>query len=95
MTVNILNPKLALFFLAFLPQFVDPSRGSVGAQLLALGLLFVAVAIVIDTSYALASGAIGNLLQPSPRFLVAQRRVAGITYLALGTSAAVTGGDAD
>jgi len=93
--VNILNPKLALFFLAFLPQFVVPARGSVAIQLLLLGLLFIAVAIVIDGVYALSSGLIGNLLNRSERFGKIQKKVAGITYLALGATAAVTGGNSD
>jgi threonine/homoserine/homoserine lactone efflux protein len=89
--VNVLNPKVALFFLAFLPQFVVPSRGSVPTQLLILGLLFIAVAIVIDGMYAMTSGLIGNLLNRSERFARVQKKVAGITYIALGASAAVTG----
>ena len=90
--VNILNPKLALFFLAFLPQFVLPTRGSVAAQLVFLGLLFISVAIVIDGIYAMTSGMIGNLLNRSERFAEGQRKMAGVTYLALGATALFSSG---
>jgi len=58
--VALLNPKTALFFLAFLPQFVDVSRGQVGLQTLELGLIFVSMATVTDSCYALLSGTAGN-----------------------------------
>lgn len=89
--VNTLNPKVALFFLAYLPQFVDPDRERVSAQLLVLGLIFVTVAVIIDSVYALFSGSIGAVLHRRPRAAGLQRKVAGITYLALGATAAFTG----
>ena len=93
--VNMLNPKLALFFLAFLPQFVSPDRGPVATQLVSLGLLFIAVAIVIDGVYAMTSGMIGNLLNRSERFGRIQNRLAGVTYLLLGATALFSGEGAE
>jgi threonine/homoserine/homoserine lactone efflux protein len=60
--VNVFNPKTALFFLAFLPQFVDPERGPVWTQTLTLGLLFILLGIASDGVYALASAQIGGWL---------------------------------
>ncbi len=61
-TVYLLNPKTAIFFLAFLPQFTDPARGPLAGQLLLLGALFVALAICSDGLYALGAGALGGVL---------------------------------
>lgn len=87
--VAVLNPKTALFFFAFLPQFVDPSRGSVTAQLLTLGCLFVLMAVVTDGLYALLAGSVGQWLKGTRAFLVAERYVAGSVYIVLGIMAAL------
>jgi threonine/homoserine/homoserine lactone efflux protein len=89
--VNLLNPKTALFFLAFLPQFVEASRGGVQMQILFLGMLFVAIALLTDGTYALAAGAAGGWLKRSPRFLKAERFVSGGVFIGLGLTAAFTG----
>jgi threonine/homoserine/homoserine lactone efflux protein len=89
--VAILNPKTALFFLAFLPQFVDPSRGLVPLQLLTLGCLFVLMAVVTDGSYSLLAGTAGKWLKSNRSFLQAERYVAGSIYIGLGLMAALAG----
>ena len=86
--VATLNPKTALFFVAFLPQFVDPARGAVGMQLLVLGSLFVMLAIATDSLYALLAGTAGQWLQ-GKQFLRTQRYVTGAVYLGLGVTAAL------
>ena len=82
--VNVLNPKTALFFLAFLPQFVDRDAGHVGLQLVGLGLVFVAIAVVSDGLWALAAGTAAERLRGSRRFLAARRWVSGSVFLGLG-----------
>ena len=84
--VNILNPKTALFFLAFLPQFVAPERGGVWSQALVLGFVFVGLGLVTDSLYALAAGTIGGLLR---RRRNAVRYGSGIVFIALGATAAL------
>jgi threonine/homoserine/homoserine lactone efflux protein len=90
--VNLLNPKPALFFLAFLPQFIDAGRGSAVAQTLALGLVFILLAIVTDSLYALLAGSARQWLAGSRSFLRAERYVAGTVYIGLGVAAALSGG---
>lgn len=87
--VNVLNPKTALFFLAFLPQFVDPD-GSARAQLAVLGAVFVVIALASDTAWALAAGTAGNVLRRSRTFLRIQRYVSGTAFVVLGVLAALT-----
>ena len=86
--VAILNPKTALFFFAFLPQFVEPSKGAVPIQLFALGGMFVLMAIVTDGLYALLAGTIGQKLKGLGGFLWAERYIVGSVYIGLGIAAA-------
>ena len=88
--VATLNPKTALFFLAFLPQFVDPSGGSVTLQLLMLGGTFVAMAIVTDSMYAFLASTAGGWLKRNRSFLRADRYLVGSVYIGLGVTAALS-----
>jgi threonine/homoserine/homoserine lactone efflux protein len=87
--VAILNPKTALFFFAFLPQFVDSSKSSFALQLLTLGCLFVLMAIVTDSLYALLAGTIGQWLKGTRSFLRVERYLVGTVYIGLGVMAAL------
>jgi threonine/homoserine/homoserine lactone efflux protein len=89
--VNVLNPKAALFFFAFLPQFVDVSRGSVALQIATLGIVFVAIALVSDGLYALLAGTLAGWLRGKARFLKAQRYVSGTVLVGLGVATALSG----
>ncbi len=89
--VNILNPKTALFFFAFLPQFVDPGRGNVTMQTLLLGVIFVSMAIVTDSLYALVASSLANRLGGNKHFQKGQQYFAGLVYIGLGITTALTG----
>ena len=89
--VNVLNPKTALFFLAFLPQFVDVQRGSVPLQMVVLGSIFIVLGLISDGTYALVSSLIGTRLRTSRSFARRERLVSGGIYLGLGVTAALSG----
>lgn len=89
--VNLFNPKIILFFLAFLPQFVDSSQGNVKLQLLFLGILFVAVTIPISIGVGLAGGQLGIWLRAKKGVQQATKWVTGSIYIALGLTTAMTG----
>jgi len=84
--VNVLNPKTALFFLAFLPQFIDADRGAVWSQALVLGLVFVVLGLVSDSLYALAAGSAAGILRRRRRVM---RFGSGLVYIGLGATAAL------
>lgn len=87
--VATLNPKTALFFVAFLPQFVDPFQGSIAGQMLVLGCVFVMLAVISDSMYALLAGTVGQWLKGSSSVVLAGRYMAGSVYIALGITAAL------
>lgn len=87
--VNLFNPKTAIFFLAFLPQFVDPARGAIHWQILVLGLTFMVLGMVSDGVFALLAGAAGDFLRRNRRFLRLQRWFAGTSFIGLGITAAM------
>lgn len=89
--VSLLNPKIAVFFLAFLPQFVSPARGDVTFQVLTLGLVYIGLALITDSAYALLAGSMrrlvsGRVMQgPLPRYAT------GAVYIGLGVTTALSG----
>jgi threonine/homoserine/homoserine lactone efflux protein len=85
--VNVLNPKTALFFLAFLPQFVD-RNGSVALQVGILGLLFASIALLSDLGYALVADALAGRVRRSGRAARVRRFATGGIFVALGVTAA-------
>jgi threonine/homoserine/homoserine lactone efflux protein len=89
--VNLLNPKTALFFLAFLPQFVDVNRGHVAMQIVLLGFVFALLGLCTDTAYALAAGTAGDRLKRSRGYLKFERYGSGLLFIGLGAVAAVSG----
>ena len=88
---NTLNPKTALFFFAFLPQFVNVSRGSVALQVLFLGVTFTALGMCSDSTWALLASVVGKRLRQSSAFVRGERYVAGSVYLGLGLATAFSG----
>jgi len=89
--VNILNPKVAIFFLAFLPQFVDTNAANPDLQTLVLGMTLILVGLISDSVYAIIGGTVGDLFRSKPRAARYTRIGAGVTYLALAGVAAATG----
>jgi threonine/homoserine/homoserine lactone efflux protein len=89
--INLLNPKVAMFFLAFLPQFIDTAAPNAAFQSLVLGMTLVTIGLISDSVYALIGGSIGRLFRRRPGAAATTRRAAGMTYFALAGFAAFTG----
>jgi threonine/homoserine/homoserine lactone efflux protein len=89
--VSVLNPKEALFFFAFLPQFVDPAHGPIRSQILFLGLLFVCMGMISDSLWGLSAGTVAQWLRGNSRWTRAQRYVSGGTLISLGLATAFAG----
>jgi threonine/homoserine/homoserine lactone efflux protein len=89
--VGISNPKTAVFFVAFFPQFLHRESGPIWSQVLVLGAIFVVIGAVFDSAYALSAGSVGSWLQRHPRALDRQRFVSGGIFLAMGGASALTG----
>src|SRR6478672_1555114 len=81
---NMLNPKVAIFFLAFLPQFIDARRGSVVPQILFLGLIFNVGGTLVNLAVAYAGGTLGELLRRNQRWARLQQWFTGLVFVGLG-----------
>ena len=90
--VGVTNPKAIVFFAAVLPQFADRSAGHVGVQLLVLGAIFVAIAVVSDSMWALLAGTVRSWFTCSPRRLALVGGTSGLVMIGIGASLALTGG---
>jgi threonine/homoserine/homoserine lactone efflux protein len=86
--MNITNPKVSIFFLAFLPQFIDPAGGSTVQQTFSLGALFIAATVIVFGGVALLAGFLGQMLQSSPKIQVVMNRIAGLVFLGLAVKIA-------
>lgn len=91
MLTNVFNPKTALFFLAFLPQFVDTSLGHVAEQMLLLGVILIFIGLVVDSTVAFVANSAGDWLRRKTKVQQKQKWITGGVYVTLGVSTALAG----
>ena len=91
LTMNLLNPKVAVFFLAFLPQFASSATDGVALRLVALGLIFALLSVVVFSAIAIFSGVVGDRLSRKPRFATALQWLTGCVLIGLGLRLALSG----
>jgi threonine/homoserine/homoserine lactone efflux protein len=89
--VNLLNPKTVLFFLAYLPQFTDASKGSSFWHILFFGILFIVLGLITDSVYATIAGNLSDYFRRSKLFMICHRYIAASAYISLGLAAAISG----
>lgn len=89
--MSITNPKLSIFFLAFLPQFTNSQGGNLVIQFLILGVIFIIVALTIFCGVAILAGSLGSWLKNSPKNQVYLNRIAGIVFLGLALKLVTSG----
>jgi len=87
---NVLNPKVALFFLAFLPQFVDTKCGSVALQVVFLGMIFNTSGTLVNLAVAYAASGLGELFRQNPSLARVQHRLTGCVCVGLGIRVAIS-----
>ena len=88
--MNVTNPKVSVFFLAFLPQFADPSRGALAGQMIALGGVFIVSTILVFGTIALLAGTLGSWLARSGKTQIIMNRVAGLVFVGLALKLVTT-----
>lgn len=86
--MNVTNPKVSIFFLSFLPQFADPTRGSMSLQMIQLGGFFILSTILVFGGLALLAGAVGGYLQQSSKAQTIMNKTAGVVFIALAVKLA-------
>lgn len=91
--MNITNPKVSIFFLAFLPQFASPIKGPVAVQIMVLGMIFILMTLIVFSGIAMAAGSLGDWLARSPRAQMVMNRVAGTVFAGLALKLASVGAD--
>ncbi len=88
--MNVTNPKVSIFFLAFLPQFADPARGSLPLQLICLGGVFILATVVVFGGIAWLAGSLGQWLIKNEKAQIIMNRVAGVVFVGLAVKLAST-----